>query len=177
MTDWPPEWTEAAKAWRAERDRVDPLDRKPSVDLVPDLACEVCHGGPCQFPTFCSIAAESAKHPTFRRGGHLPDRWWAMSENQLGNAIDRAIDQEWRDNQARNRPSPVSDLTRNQRRRFRTRWSNIYADGVACGLTGEATGDREPGGYPKGFHDWPLDQRNAWFAGFNHGYSTRKAKR
>ena len=39
---------------------------------------------------------------------------------------------------------------------------------------GDATADRrEPGGYPLGFHQWPLDRRNAWFAGFNVGHIQR----
>lgn len=28
--------------------------------------------------------------------------------------------------------------------------------------------------YPPGFAAWPLDRRNAWFAGFNVGYGLRK---
>jgi hypothetical protein len=27
--------------------------------------------------------------------------------------------------------------------------------------------------YPSGFSSWPLDKRNAWFAGYNLGYCTR----
>ena len=34
-------------------------------------------------------------------------------------------------------------------------------------------GEREPGGYPRGFHAWPLDRRNSWFAGFNVGFHDR----
>ena len=34
-------------------------------------------------------------------------------------------------------------------------------------------GDREAGGYPFDFHTWPLDRRNAWFAGFNVGFHDR----
>lgn len=30
-----------------------------------------------------------------------------------------------------------------------------------------------PGGYPPGFHAWPLDRRNAWFCGFNAAYVKR----
>jgi hypothetical protein len=29
--------------------------------------------------------------------------------------------------------------------------------------------DDKSGGYPRGFHGWPLARRNAWFAGFNKG--------
>jgi hypothetical protein len=28
-------------------------------------------------------------------------------------------------------------------------------------------------GYPRGFHQWPLDRRNAWYAAFNLGYHQR----
>jgi hypothetical protein len=28
--------------------------------------------------------------------------------------------------------------------------------------------------YPRRFKDWPLDRRNAWFAGWNVGYLERK---
>lgn len=28
--------------------------------------------------------------------------------------------------------------------------------------------------YPRGFHSWPIERRNAWFAGFNVGYVERK---
>jgi hypothetical protein len=27
--------------------------------------------------------------------------------------------------------------------------------------------------YPRGFHSWPLERRNAWFAGYNVGYCAR----
>lgn len=27
----------------------------------------------------------------------------------------------------------------------------------------------DKGGYPPGFHTWPLDRRNAWWCGFNSG--------
>jgi hypothetical protein len=28
--------------------------------------------------------------------------------------------------------------------------------------------------YPRGFQKWPIDRRNAWFAGWNIGYVERK---
>jgi hypothetical protein len=43
-------------------------------------------------------------------------------------------------------------------------------DGGTVAYFGKAEGEREKGGYPKGFHDWALERRNAWFAGFNVGW-------
>jgi hypothetical protein len=34
-------------------------------------------------------------------------------------------------------------------------------------------GLREASGYPRGFHSWPLDKRNAWFSGYNLGFHDR----
>jgi hypothetical protein len=64
-------------------------------------------------------------------------------------------------------------VTRDERRTIRKQWPAEFDDGIVCGLTGKAEGDREPGGYPKGFHAWPLERRNAWFAGFNLGHAKR----
>jgi hypothetical protein len=63
---------------------------------------------------------------------------------------------------------------RNERRRLQRRHPEAYEDGELCGLGKTPEGQRERGGYPKGFHQWPLDKRNAWFAGFNIGYAERK---
>jgi hypothetical protein len=38
-----------------------------------------------------------------------------------------------------------------------------------CGFAQTHEGPREPGGYPLGFHEWPLEKRNAWYAGYNVG--------
>lgn len=86
MTDWPPEWTEAAKAWRAERDRDHPIS---TTDPGPPPArCEHCHPGPCRFPTFCAIAAHAP--PGDRTlNGRLPNRWWKMNDLELGAWLDR----------------------------------------------------------------------------------------
>jgi hypothetical protein len=55
-----------------------------------------------------------------------------------------------------------------------SRWPDEFRDGAKCGLLNEYTGARERGGYPRGFHQWPLDRRNAWYAGFNLGYHQRE---
>jgi hypothetical protein len=44
-----------------------------------------------------------------------------------------------------------------------------FREGMRLGLGLTLKAEREPGGYPKGFHGWPLEKRNAWFAGFNIG--------
>jgi hypothetical protein len=49
-----------------------------------------------------------------------------------------------------------------------------FADGESMGAGWEPDGGREKGGYPLGFHAWPLERRNAWFAGFNLGRGRRK---
>jgi hypothetical protein len=46
--------------------------------------------------------------------------------------------------------------------------------GARCGFLQKFEGTREPGGYSKGFHGWPLARRNAWFAGFNKGSVGKK---
>jgi hypothetical protein len=42
-------------------------------------------------------------------------------------------------------------------------------DGGTVAYFGKAEGEREKGGYPKGFQGWELERRNAWFAGFDAG--------
>jgi hypothetical protein len=56
---------------------------------------------------------------------------------------------------------------------LRSRWPNECTDGASCALLQEYPGARERAGYPKGFHDWPLERRNAWFAGYNYGFHER----
>jgi len=53
--------------------------------------------------------------------------------------------------------------------RLRDTWPAEFRDGARCGFLSRADGPREKGGYPLGFHGWPLDRRNAWFSGFNRG--------
>ena len=51
--------------------------------------------------------------------------------------------------------------------RLRQRWPTEFRDGARGAFLMRFDGQREPGGYPLGFHGWPLERRNAWFAGFN----------
>lgn len=53
--------------------------------------------------------------------------------------------------------------------RLKTAWPAEFRDGARCGFLQKYDGSREAGGYPNGFHAWPQDRRNAWFAGFNRG--------
>ncbi len=57
--------------------------------------------------------------------------------------------------------------------RLSRRWPDEFRDGARCAFLLRFGGDREKGGYPRGFHRWPLDRRNAWLAGFNVGFHDR----
>jgi hypothetical protein len=63
---------------------------------------------------------------------------------------------------------------RAERLRLTRAWPDEYADGARCAFHQRYLGERENGSYPKGFHGWPLDRRNAWFAGFNLGLIERQ---
>lgn len=65
------------------------------------------------------------------------------------------------------------DPTEAERGRIKSVWPNEFDDGVRCGLLRKFEGEREQGGYPKGFHHWPLERRNSWYAGFNIGHCKR----
>jgi hypothetical protein len=66
-------------------------------------------------------------------------------------------------------PSPAErELTA-----LRARWPTELRDGARYAFLRRFYGDREAGGYPFDFHTWPLDRRNAWFAGFNVGFHDR----
>jgi hypothetical protein len=56
---------------------------------------------------------------------------------------------------------------------LRSRWPDEFKDGARCAFLRRYDGKCEKGGYPLGFHPWPLDRRNAWCAGFNKGYHDR----
>ena len=55
------------------------------------------------------------------------------------------------------------------RKRLKTSWPNEFGDGALCAFTQHFSGDRETGGYPRGFNGWDLERRNAWFAGYGYG--------
>jgi hypothetical protein len=56
---------------------------------------------------------------------------------------------------------------------LRVRWPAEWRDGARCAFLRHFEGEREKGGYPRGFHRWPLDRRNAWIAGYNRGFHDR----
>ncbi len=60
-------------------------------------------------------------------------------------------------------------------KRLGQRWPDEYRDGARCAFLRRFDGDRQEGGYPRGFHHWPLERRNVWFAGFNRGLCDRSA--
>ena len=59
------------------------------------------------------------------------------------------------------------------RARIKGSFPTEFADGARCAFLQKFEGEREKGGYPPGFHQWPLERRNSWFAGYNHGRSER----
>jgi hypothetical protein len=44
---------------------------------------------------------------------------------------------------------------------LKERWPAEYRDGARCAFLLKFDGDREKGGYPRGFHAWPLERRDA----------------
>jgi hypothetical protein len=71
---------------------------------------------------------------------------------------------------------PDEDEERADARRWRLKraWPDEFADGERCAFHRRFNGKRERGGYPLGFHRWPLDRRNAWFAGYTFGRIERR---
>ena len=53
-----------------------------------------------------------------------------------------------------------------ERDRIKAAYPAEFADGAKRGFKGDKL-------YPRRFHSWPLERRNAWFAGFNFGYCWR----
>ncbi len=60
-----------------------------------------------------------------------------------------------------------------ERARLKAAWSDEWRDGLAAELFQKYDGEREVGGFPLGLHGWPLDRKNAWYAGFNYGRCQR----
>jgi hypothetical protein len=71
--------------------------------------------------------------------------------------------------------SSMSDMepARDEVKGFEPQSPDEYRDGARCAFLRRFDGVRQEGGYPPGFHHWPLERRNAWFAGFNRGYHDR----
>ena len=44
-----------------------------------------------------------------------------------------------------------------ERERQERDWPEVFRDGARRAFLMTFPGDREPGGYPRGFHRWPLD--------------------
>jgi hypothetical protein len=61
-----------------------------------------------------------------------------------------------------------------ERARLRRAWPGEFADGERCAYLHALAGGRDPWGYPCGFGAWPLERRNAWFAGFSFGLLERE---
>jgi hypothetical protein len=56
---------------------------------------------------------------------------------------------------------------------LREQWPREWRDGARMAFLRPVADEREPGGYPRGFHAWPLDRRNAWWSGYSRGYHDR----
>jgi hypothetical protein len=82
--------------------------------------------------------------------------------------MSRAIEQARRERIV-NHPAVDAD-----RRRLKQAWPEEFADGERCAFHQRYPGKREKGGYPLGCHGWPLERRNAWFAGFYLGLIERQ---
>jgi hypothetical protein len=55
------------------------------------------------------------------------------------------------------------------RAEYRERFPQEFEHGFLSGFTGEFQQPCDGAGYPPGFHDWPLERRNAWFCAWNAG--------
>jgi hypothetical protein len=60
-----------------------------------------------------------------------------------------------------------------EREALLSRWPAEFRLGYRFGRLGKADPPYGLGGYPEGFHGWPLDRRNAWWCGWNCGHLDR----
>jgi hypothetical protein len=60
---------------------------------------------------------------------------------------------------------------------LRAKFPDEFELGYRYGLTCAVQPGCDAAGYPLGFREWPLDRCNAWWAGFNLGYTQRQADR
>jgi hypothetical protein len=61
-----------------------------------------------------------------------------------------------------------------ERARLKRAWPEAFTDGERGAFLQRFAGERERGGYPHGFHGWPLECRNTWYCGFNFGLIERQ---
>jgi hypothetical protein len=66
-----------------------------------------------------------------------------------------------------NEAEPYRLSVAEERERLKRAFPDEFRDGARRAFKGDKL-------YPRGFAGWPLDRRNAWFAGFNVGYCDRK---
>ena len=63
-----------------------------------------------------------------------------------------------------------------EREQLERAWPAEFGAGVRAAFS-FFPAEHEPGGYPRGFHRWPLERRDAYFAGFNLGFCERRRLR
>jgi hypothetical protein len=68
----------------------------------------------------------------------------------------------------------TGDAPVRERARLKQAWPEAFADGERVAFLQRFAGERERGGYPRAFHRWPLNRRNAWFCGYNFGLLERE---
>jgi hypothetical protein len=76
--------------------------------------------------------------------------------------------------QARATPVHKRPTLTPEQERWRAAYPAEFKDGAKLGFSGIAEGPREQGAYPRGFHHWDIQRRNAWFCGWNAGHTARE---
>jgi hypothetical protein len=67
----------------------------------------------------------------------------------------------------------ASDHAAAEIKRLEEQWPKEFRLGYRFGFLGKADQPCDAAGYPIGLHAWPLDRRNAWWAGWNDGRNYR----
>ena len=69
----------------------------------------------------------------------------------------------------------IKELINVERAKIREEYPDEFEDGARHGWArgNLSTVGRERGGYPLGFHVWPLERRNAWWSGASQGGEDR----
>jgi hypothetical protein len=76
--------------------------------------------------------------------------------------------------QLREEAGPNTTRTEVERARFKRLWPDEFRDGERCAFLRKFKGKRESGGFPLGFHTWPLERKNSWYCGYNIGLIERQ---